>query len=68
MAHAEEIFSKEREPDQGPIIKDLHAKIGQLSMENDFLLNALGRITDPSAKRFLLRHEHQTLQDTSEHA
>jgi len=42
---------KEREPDQGPIIKDLHAKIGQLSMENDFLSNALGRIGDTSAKR-----------------
>jgi transposase-like protein len=51
LAHAEEIFSKEREPDQGPIIKDLHAKIGQLSMENDFLSNALGRIGDASAKR-----------------
>ena len=29
----------------------LHAKIGQLSMENDFLSVALGRIGDPSAKR-----------------
>ena len=51
LAHAEEIFIKEREPDQGPIIKDLHAKIGQLSMENDFLSSALGRIGDASAKR-----------------
>jgi transposase len=32
-------------------VKDLHAKIGQLSMENDFLSVALGRIDDPSAKR-----------------
>jgi len=51
LAHAEEIFSKEREPDKGPIIKELHAKIGQLSMENDFLSSALGRIGDASAKR-----------------
>jgi hypothetical protein len=26
---------------QGPSVKDLHAKIGQFSMENDFLSNAL---------------------------
>jgi transposase len=32
-------------------VKDLHAKIGQLSMENDFLSGALGRIGDASAKR-----------------
>jgi hypothetical protein len=34
-----------------PNVKDLHAKIGQLSMENDFLSVALGRIDEPSAKR-----------------
>ena len=51
LAHAEEVFSKDRQPDQGPDIKNLHAKIGQLSMENDFLANALGRIGDASAKR-----------------
>jgi Transposase. len=51
LEHAEEIFSKDRKPDQGPIVKDLHAKIGQLSMENDFLSSALGRIGDASAKR-----------------
>jgi transposase-like protein len=36
---------------QGPSIKDLQAKIGQLTMENDFLEGALGRIHGPSAKR-----------------
>ena len=51
LAHAEEVFSKDRQPDQGPDIKNLHAKIGQLSMENDFLSVALGRIGEPSAKR-----------------
>jgi hypothetical protein len=34
----------------GPNVKDLHAKIGQLAMENDFLAGALGRIPDASAK------------------
>ena len=32
-------------------VKELHAKIGQLAMENDFLAGALGRIPDTSAKR-----------------
>jgi transposase-like protein len=51
LEHAEEVLSKDRKPDQGPNVKDLHAKIGQLSMENDFLSSALGRIGDASAKR-----------------
>jgi len=51
LEHAPEIFSKDRKADQVPSVKDLHAKIGQLSMENDFLSGALGRIGDASAKR-----------------
>jgi len=51
LEHAEDIFNKDRKADQGPSIKDLHAKIGQLSMENDFLSGALVRIGDTSAKR-----------------
>ena len=35
----------------GPDVKALHAKIGQLAMENDFLAGALGRLPDASAKR-----------------
>lgn len=38
---------KEDEPD----VAKLHAKIGELTMENDFLSGALGRIHPPSAKR-----------------
>jgi transposase len=34
-----------------PDVKALHAKIGQLAMENDCLAGALGRIPDASAKR-----------------
>jgi len=41
----------ERKAVNGPSVKDLHAKIGQLAMENDFLAGALGRIGDASAKR-----------------
>jgi transposase-like protein len=51
LERAAEIFGKDKKDDQGPSVKDLHAKIGQLSMENDFLSVALGRIGDASARR-----------------
>jgi len=51
LEHAPDVFGTNRKIDQGPDVKDLHAKIGQLSMENDFLSSALGRIGDASAKR-----------------
>jgi transposase len=41
----------EKRGTEGPSVKDLQAKIGQLAMENDFLAGALGRIDDASAKR-----------------
>jgi transposase-like protein len=50
MERAPEIFDKGK-PSQEPDIKELHAKIGQLAMENDFLAVALGRIHGPSAKK-----------------
>ena len=48
---AEGIFSKARKPEAVPEVKELHAKIGQLAMENDFLASALGRVGGPSAKK-----------------
>lgn len=36
---------------EGPNLKDLHAKIGQLALENDFLASALGKLDGLSAKR-----------------
>ena len=50
MERASEVFDKGK-PSREPDVKDLHAKIGQLAMENDFLSVALGRIADPSAKK-----------------
>ena len=41
----------DRKAVSGPSVKELHAKIGQLAMENDFLAGTLGRIDDASAKR-----------------
>jgi transposase-like protein len=51
LEHAEEVFMKDKKAAEAPDIKGLHAKIGQLTMENDFLAVALGRIAEPSAKR-----------------
>ena len=51
MERAEEVFAKDKKTAEGPSIKELHAKIGQLSMENDFLSVAFGRIDGSSAKR-----------------
>ena len=45
------IGEEEKATEEGPSIASLHAKIGQLTMENDFLSGALGRIGGPSAKR-----------------
>jgi transposase-like protein len=47
---APDIFGKGKKP-QGPDTRELHAKIGALTMENDFLSVALGRIEGPSAKK-----------------
>jgi transposase len=51
LENAEEVFSNSKQTETGPDIKALHAKIGQLAMENDFLSVALGRIAEPSAKK-----------------
>ena len=51
LERAEEVFSKDRQEEEGPDVKALHAKIGQLAIENDFLSVALGRIAGSSAKK-----------------
>ncbi len=52
LERAAEVFATAAEKrDAGPDVKTLHAKIGQLALENDFLAGALGRIGDASAKR-----------------
>ena len=40
LDHAAGVFSKSHTIDKGPGVKELHAKIGELSMENNFLSNA----------------------------
>ena len=51
LERAEEVFTKDKETVSGSDVKELHAKIGQLAIENDFLAHALGRIAEPSAKK-----------------
>ena len=51
LKNAPDIFSRSKKAETEPDVKDLHAKIGQLAMENDFLSHALGRIDGPSAKK-----------------
>jgi len=41
----------DEEKPSGPSVAELHAKIGELTMENDFLAGALGRVQGTSAKR-----------------
>ncbi len=48
LERAADIFNA---AEAGPDIKTLHAKIGQLALENDFLAGALGRSPGSSAKR-----------------
>jgi transposase len=51
LDRAAEVFSKDKKTTEGQSVKELHAKIGQLAMENDFLSVALGRIAEPSARK-----------------
>ena len=52
LQRASEVFATVAEKrEAAPDLKTLHTKIGQLTLENDFLSIALGRIGDASAKR-----------------
>jgi transposase-like protein len=52
LARAMELFETAHDRDAaGPDVKALHAKIGQLVLENVFLAGALGRLPEASAKR-----------------
>ena len=52
LERATEVFAKSSKPDDLPIdVKTLHAKIGQLTLENDFLEGTLTKAGMLSAKR-----------------
>ncbi len=51
LEKASEVFEKGKKNPNEPDVKELHAKIGRLTMENDFLSVALGRMDGSSAKK-----------------
>ena len=51
LEHADRVFGGEKGNEDAEIkIKELHSKIGQLTMENDFLEQGLTRIHGPRGK------------------
>ena len=50
MEHSDAVFGGKPGADSEAKIKELHAKIGQLTMENDFLEQGLTRIHGPRGK------------------
>jgi transposase len=51
LERAQDLFDDRSGQDNEVDVKQLHAKIEELTMVNDFLSVALGRIGDPSAKK-----------------
>ena len=51
LENAPGAFGEGLAKDKGPSVDELNAKIGQLTMENDFLSGALVRMGAASAKR-----------------
>jgi len=50
LARAADVFGGATPPAETPDLKTLHAKIGQLALENDFLAGALTKAGLRSAK------------------
>jgi transposase-like protein len=50
LERAAQVFDGPK-PEAGPDLKELHAKIGQLTLENDFLEGALIKVGRLSARR-----------------
>ena len=53
LDNADELFGRgaQQKEETAETVKDLHAKIGQLTMERDFLEQGLERIHGPSGKK-----------------
>jgi transposase-like protein len=52
LSHAADAFGGDSQGPPPVDLKALHAKIGELTLENDFLESALGKAGWPSAKRW----------------
>jgi len=51
LGRAAEVFGGTAEPGNPEKVRELHEKIGELTVERDFLERALGRFPSPSGKR-----------------
>jgi transposase len=51
LTHAADVFGGSKPPSEAPDLKTLHTKIGQLTLENDFLEGAFTKAGLRSAKR-----------------
>ena len=51
LGRAAEVFGGSAEPSNQEKVRELHEKIGELTVERDFLEHALGRFPGPSGKR-----------------
>ena len=51
LARVADVFGGTKSPSEAPDLKTLHAKIGQLTLENDFIEGALTKAGLLSAKR-----------------
>lgn len=56
VARAADVFGGTKPPSEAPDLKTLHAKIGELALEKDFLEGALSKAGVLSAKRCLIAH------------
>ncbi len=57
LERAEEVFSKEKQAETGADVKALHAKIGQLAMENDFFITR-ARAHKRAERKEMIDREH----------
>jgi len=51
LANAAAVFGEREDRQQTGEIERLHAKIGELTMERDFLQRAVGKLPEPNGKR-----------------
>ncbi|HDZ84208.1 MAG TPA: IS3 family transposase [Nitrospirae bacterium] len=58
LESAEEVFAKEKKTEEGVSVKELHAKIGQLAMENDFL-GSRARANRRAERKEMIDRDHK---------
>ena len=66
LERATEVFAKSSKPDDPPIdVKTLHAKVGQLTLENDFFVRSAHKSGHAERKKMINRHHPLPLTQKS---